>query len=174
MQRLVRLLSFNSYYFISNAFGLALAILMLRDGLTTLDVAIVLAYVLAAGALARRWRTPRTQMARFDTLAAFERVLRGPRSTMLAFYSDNCAVCMAMKPVVDRLEQDAGRQLQILRINVGDRVGREIAERYAIACTPTFVLLNGAGLKDEELTLVLDRPRVLYWLDQQTIAPGMG
>ncbi len=174
MNTLIRFFSFNSYYFLSNAVGLALAIFVLRDGLTTLEGLVVLAYVLAAGWLARRLRTPGQQLARFDGLAAFDRALRDPRPTMLAFYSANCAVCMAMKPVMDRLEQDVGQRLQILRINVADPIGRQLTDRYGVTFTPTFLLLNGAGMKDEELTLTLDRRRVLYWLDQQTVAPGMG
>jgi thiol-disulfide isomerase/thioredoxin len=174
MNTLIRLFSFNSYYFLSNAIGLVLTIAVLRDGLSALDVVIVAVYVLGAGLVARRLRTPRKLMARFDGLAAFDQALRDPRPTMLEFYSDNCGVCMAMKPVMDRLEQAVGHRLQILRLNVADPIGLQLADRYGVTLTPTFLLLNGAGLKDEEFTLVLDRARVLYWLDQQTVAPGMG
>ena len=174
MKNIVRLLSFNSYYFASNAIGLVLAIWVLRNGLTLLDVVIVLVYVLAAGWLARRLRTPSAQRARFDEIAAFDKALRDPRPTMLEFYSDNCGVCMAMKPAMDQLEQEVGHRLQMLRVNVGDAMGRVLAERYDVTVTPTFVLLNGAGFKDEAFTHVLDRRRVLHWLDQQTVAPGFG
>lgn len=174
MQTLFRLLSFNSYYFLANAIGVILAVMLLPDGLTALDIIIVLGYVLVAGLLARRWRTPRRQLAHFDGLAVFDKVLTDPRPTMLEFYSDNCGVCMTMKPVMDRLERAVGHRLQILRINVLDPIGVQIANRYAVTFTPTFVLLHGNGLKDEEFTLILDRPRVLYWLDQQTIAPAGG
>jgi thiol-disulfide isomerase/thioredoxin len=170
MQRLVRFFSFNSYYVLSNGVGLVLAIAVLRDGLSVLDAVIVVGYVIGAGLLARRLRAPRAQLARFDGLAAFDRVLRDPRPTMLEFYSDNCAVCMTMQPTMERLAQDAGHRLQILRINVGEPVGLQIANRYDVTVTPTFLLLNGAGLKDEAFTLHIDRPRVLYWLDQQTIS----
>jgi thiol-disulfide isomerase/thioredoxin len=171
MQRLIRLFSFNSYYFIANGVGLVLAVAVLRDGLTTLEVVVVLGYAVGAALLARRLRTPRQQLAQFDGMAAFNQALRDPRPTMLEFYSDNCAICMTTKPVMERLEQEVGQRLQILRINVGDAMGQQLANRYDISFTPTFVLLTGAGLKDEEFTLYLDRPRVLYWLDQQTIAP---
>jgi hypothetical protein len=86
-------------------------------------------------------------------------------------------VSIARQPEIERLEQAVGHRLQILRLNVNDPIGRQLADRYHITLTPTFLLLNGAGLKDEELTLFLDQPRVLYWLDQQTISaplPGMG
>lgn len=176
MQRLVRFVSFNSYYLLANVLGLILALVLLRNGVTLPEAAVVLAYAAGAGWLARRLRAPRSQLARFEGRAAFDRALRDPRPTMLEFYSDNCALCMAMQPVVGRLEQEAGHRLQILRINAGEPAGLALANRYDVSLTPTFVLLNGAGLKDEAFTLVLDRRRVLYWLDQQTISnplPGI-
>ena len=177
MQRLVRFFSFNSYYFLSNAVGLALAVALLRDGLNLLEAAVVLAYVVGMGWLARRLRPRGRPGTRFDTLAAFEQALRDPRPTMLEFYSDNCAVCMSMKPMLERLEHEVGHRLQILRVNVSDPVGLALADRYHVSVTPTFVLLNSAGQKDEEFTLFLDRARIRYWLDQQTISaplPGIG
>jgi thiol-disulfide isomerase/thioredoxin len=176
MQRLVRFLSFNSYYLLANVIGLILALALLRNGVTALEVAIVVAYAAGAGWLARRLRAPRRPEAGFDGLAAFDRGLRDPRPTMLEFYSDKCALCMAMQPVVRRLEQDTAHRLQILRINVGEPIGLQLANRYGINLTPTYLLLNGAGLKDEAFTLYLDTARVLYWLDQQTISnplPGI-
>jgi hypothetical protein len=59
----------------------------------------------------------------------------------------------------------------MLRVNVNDPIGGEIADRYNITFTPTFLLFNSLGGPEEEFTLVLDRARVLYWLDQQTITP---
>jgi thiol-disulfide isomerase/thioredoxin len=177
MPRLVRFFSFNSYYFLSNTVGLLLAVALLRDGLSLVDAVVVLAYVVGVGVLARRLRTPPAQAPQFSALGAFDQALRDPRPTMLAFYSNNCAVCMALKPVVEQLEQEVGHRLQILRVNVGNPVGLQIANRYGVTLTPTFMLLNGAGLKDEAFTLFLDRPRVRYWLDQQTISaplPGIG
>jgi thiol-disulfide isomerase/thioredoxin len=117
-------------------------------------------------------RTPRAKLARFDDVAAFDKVLRDTRPTLLEFYSENCGVCMAMRPVMDRLEGDAGHRLQILRVNVKDPIGRKLADRYRVTFTPSFLLFNSYGSKEEEYTLILDRARVLYWLDQQTIAPG--
>jgi hypothetical protein len=72
---------------------------------------------------------------------------------------------------LDRLQKDAGRRLQVLRVNVKDGIGAQLADQYAVTFTPTFVLFGSTGAKEEEYTLVLDRARVLYWLDQQTITP---
>ncbi|MDY7075551.1 MAG: thioredoxin family protein [Chloroflexota bacterium] len=49
------------------------------------------------------------------------------------------------KPVVDGLERELEGQVQVLRMNVMDDVGGELAMRYNVRGVPTFVLLNGAG-----------------------------
>jgi len=46
---------------------------------------------------------------------------------------------------VDRLERELASQIQVLRLNVTDDVGRELAMRYGVRGVPTFVLLDGAG-----------------------------
>lgn len=171
MNRLLRFFSHNSYIWLSLAITLLLAALFARGGWTALEGGLLALYVAAAVALFFVLRTPRAKLAYFDELAAFDKVLRDTRPTLLEFYSENCGVCMVMRPVMDRLEDDAGHRLQILRVNVKDPIGQQLAERYRVTFTPSFLLFNSYGRKEEEFTLVLDRARVLYWLDQQTIAP---
>lgn len=171
MKSLLRLFSFNSYVWLALAVLALLVVVLARDGLSPLDLGGLASYGAAGVALGLALRTPRGKLATFDGLAAFEAELRGTRPTLVEFYSDNCGVCMVMKPVMDRLERDAGNRLQILRVDVKEPIGIEIADRYGISFTPTFVLFNSIGVREEEFTLVLDRARVLYWLDQQTITP---
>ena len=171
MKSLVRLLSFNSYLVAAGVLGLALAAVLARGGMSGSETAALGLYVVAALVAWRALRTPHEKVTRFDGLAAFDKVVRSPRPTLLEFYSDNCAVCMTMRPVVNRLKQDAGNRLQVLHVDTRDEIGRQLAERYDVRLTPTFVLINSYGSKEEEFTLVLDRPRVLHWLDQQTLSP---
>ena len=171
MKSLLRLFSFNSYIWLALALFVVLAFIFAPGGWSPAEIGVLVVYGLAVVALGLALRTPRSKLTTFDGLAAFDAVLRGPRPTLLEFYSENCGVCMAMKPVMDRLEHEAGHRLQILRINVSEPIGIEIADRYRVTFTPTFLLFNGSGLQEEEFTLVLDRARVLYWLDQQTITP---
>jgi thiol-disulfide isomerase/thioredoxin len=171
MKSLLRFFSFNSYAWLAAGLLAVLVLVMAPGGLSALEIGILALFCAAAVALGIALRTPRAKLNTFDGMAAFEAVLRGPRPTLLEFYADNCGVCMTMKPVMDRLERDAGHRLQILRINVKEPIGTEIADRYGVTFTPTFLLFNSAGGREEEFTLVLDRARVLYWLDQQTITP---
>ena len=49
------------------------------------------------------------------------------------------------KPVVDGLERELEGQAQVLRLNVMDDVGGELAMRYGVRGVPAFVLLDGTG-----------------------------
>jgi|SRR5579859_1413740 len=171
MKSLVRLFSFNSYLWAMLAVFLVLAFVFAPGGFSLVEIGVLVVFAVAAAGLGLALRTPRSKLTTFDGMAAFEAALRGPRPTLLEFYSENCGVCMTMRPVMDRLERDAGHRLQILRINVLEPIGIVIADRYQVTFTPTFLLFNGSGTHEEEFTLVLDRARVLYWLDQQTITP---
>lgn len=46
---------------------------------------------------------------------------------------------------MDRLEQELEGQAQVLRLDVMDSVGRELAMRYGARAVPTFVVLDGTG-----------------------------
>jgi thioredoxin-related protein len=50
-----------------------------------------------------------------------------------------------MKPVVDGLEQELGDQLQFVRLNIQDKVGKELAPVYGFQYTPTFIFFDGQG-----------------------------
>jgi len=170
MKSLFRLISFNSYVWLALGLFVVLLLVLLPGGLSPLKIGALVVF-LAAAALGFALRTPPARLSHFDGMAAFDAVLRGPRPTLLEFYSESCGVCMAMQPAMDRLERDAGPRLQILRVNVKEPFGIELADRYGVSFTPTFLLFNSIGAREEEFVLVLDRARVMYWLDQQTITP---
>lgn len=53
--------------------------------------------------------------------------------------------CLAAKPIVDGLEAQYAGQLTVLRVNVQDRAGKELAKEYAVLGTPTFVFFDAQG-----------------------------
>ena len=71
------------------------------------------------------------------------------------------------RPVMDGLEQELGSRLQFLRVNVKDPPGSALASRYQVSYTPTFLLVNARGEKEDEFLYALNRKRVLYWLNKQ-------
>ena len=50
-----------------------------------------------------------------------------------------------MKPVVDVLEQELGSKLLIIRLNIQESVGRELAPVYGFEYTPTFIFFDAQG-----------------------------
>lgn len=52
---------------------------------------------------------------------------------------------MAAKPVVDGIEREHQGQLIVIRLNIQEPAGRELASRYQARYTPTFVMLDGTG-----------------------------
>jgi len=46
---------------------------------------------------------------------------------------------------VDGIERTVDDQADVLRLNVTDGVGRELAIRYGVSRVPTLVLLDGSG-----------------------------
>ena len=46
---------------------------------------------------------------------------------------------------MDGLEQELEGQAQVLRLNVLDDVGNELARRYSVRGVPTLLILDGAG-----------------------------
>jgi thioredoxin-related protein len=49
------------------------------------------------------------------------------------------------KPAVSRLERDLEGQAQVLRVNAGSQVGRQLAAQYRVRGVPTFLLFDGSG-----------------------------
>ncbi len=169
MRRLIRLLSFNSYEAAGLAGFLVLGLVLARGGLAQTDLVVLAVYALAAVWLRLALRTPPAKIATFDTLDQFNNALRGRLPTLVEFYSDHCGLGMAARPALDRLERDLDQRLRVLRIDVADPIGADLANRYGVNTAPTFILFNANGINEDQFSLRLDRGRVLHWLDQQTI-----
>ncbi len=50
-----------------------------------------------------------------------------------------------MKPIVDGIEDEFAGRLIVIRLNIQEKVGRELAPRYGFQYTPTFILFDGEG-----------------------------
>jgi len=46
---------------------------------------------------------------------------------------------------VDGLETELGTKLHVLRLNIQDHVGRELATVYAFEYTPTYIFFDAQG-----------------------------
>ncbi len=161
-------LIFNRYTYVSLsilAFCIA-TFLVLQDrvfstidilGLTVLVIAILLIWSLLVTS-----QTP--VLTDLEKLQAA--LNNGETPTIIELYSRYCVGCLAVKPVVDQLEREAGSRLQIIRLNVEDEPGLSLVNEYDVVYTPTFLYFDRNGKKLRDSTFVLDRARVLYELDQ--------
>jgi thioredoxin-related protein len=50
-----------------------------------------------------------------------------------------------IKPVVDELERELGDEIYIIRLNIQEEVGRELAPVYGFEFTPTFIYFDEEG-----------------------------
>ena len=52
---------------------------------------------------------------------------------------------MRAEPIVNGLENEWGGSVRVVQINIRDRDGRPLIERFGAQFTPTFVLLDADG-----------------------------
>ena len=54
-------------------------------------------------------------------------------------------MCLSSKPAVARLERNLEGDALVVRINIRDRVGKDVVRQYGVYVTPTFLVFNGSG-----------------------------
>lgn len=70
---------------------------------------------------------------------------------LLEFQSPYCIACAQIQPSVDELEAELnaeisiGKPLHIIRLNIQDSTGQELAARYDFEFTPTFIFFDSQG-----------------------------
>ena len=79
---------------------------------------------------------------------------------LLEVQSPYCLGCVAMKPVVDRLEHELRGKLAVRRVDIQSAEGRRLASQYGVEMTPTFVFFDAAGSEQWRSAGQLDAARV--------------
>ena len=64
---------------------------------------------------------------------------------LLEFQSPYCIDCTVERPIVDGLENELGQKLHVIRINIQDQIGHELAPVYDFEYTPTFIFFDSKG-----------------------------
>lgn len=105
------------------------------DGLTVLIVVVIVA----------AYAFLRTSGDSFESLQALEAELSDGTPTVVSFYSNTCSICLASKPRVDQLERDLEGQARLLRLNVREEVGMQLAARWGVRGVPTFFVVDADG-----------------------------
>ena len=68
---------------------------------------------------------------------------------------------------MDGLEKELGSRLRIVRVNVQDQVGRELAPVYHFEYTPTFIFFDARGQEVWRSIGEIDAARVRASVAQQ-------
>lgn len=110
-----------------------------RNKVVLASIAIVL-LLLAAG-----YSQARHGPSDVSSLSGFDALLASGSPVVLEVYSDTCAVCLASEPVVARLEKRLTGHASVVRMNIREEVGLQVARRYGALTTPTFIVLSRDG-----------------------------
>lgn len=71
-----------------------------------------------------------------------------------------------MKPVVDGLEKETKDRLVLIRLNIQDPVGKQLAAEYNFEFTPTFIYFDAKGNELYRMVGSLDTQKVLNSLNK--------
>ena len=80
-------------------------------------------------------------MATAVTESTFEQeVTKSDKAVIVDFWAEWCGPCHAVAPVLDRIIEERGDELKLVKVNIDEERG--LAERYGIASIPTMILFR--------------------------------
>ena len=80
-------------------------------------------------------------MATAVTESTFEQeVTKSDKAVIVDFWAEWCGPCHAVAPVLDRIVEERGDELKLVKVNIDEERG--LAERYGIASIPTMILFR--------------------------------
>jgi cytochrome c-type biogenesis protein len=106
--------------------------------------------------------TCETKIAPVHPEVNVEALPRGP--ALVEFESGHCSVCKKMHPLVSDLEQRCTLGL-IVRVNVDDPSGRQLAAHYGVSMVPTFVSIDPSGGEVERIIGEQSKERLILALN---------
>ena len=129
--------------FVNHYSALILSALLLAGGLSL---------VLRRGGKMRQWLIFGGAMTALGAAWLVCRPVARPAAIQLAgqpmlleVQSPYCLGCIAMKPVVDRVEKELRGKLVVQRVDIQTAEGSRLADQYGIELTPTFIFLDTSG-----------------------------
>ncbi len=142
---------------------LALGLVVLRRGLRRSDLTALGA--LALGFVLAFWLLRPSASGLADAAQVRQRIGAGV-PVLLELQSPYCLGCMAARPVVDRIERTSTDRLEVIRLNIQDPGGRQLAADFAAQFTPTFIFFDAQGQESWRTVGAVDPLAVQQSLDQ--------
>ena len=82
------------------------------------------------------------------TDASFEKdVLQSDVPVLVDFWAPWCGPCRAMSPYVDKLAEEMGDKLSVVKLNTQDNT--EVPAKYGITSIPTFLVIKGGEVAEQ-------------------------
>ena len=69
-----------------------------------------------------------------------EEVIQSDKPVIVDFWAEWCGPCHAVAPVLDRIADERGEELKLVKVDIDKEQG--LAQRYGIASIPTIVLFK--------------------------------
>src|SRR6059036_2106177 len=75
------------------------------------------------------------------TESSFEQeVIQSDKPVIVDFWAEWCGPCHAVAPVLDRIVEERGGEVKLVKVNIDEEQG--LAVKYGIASIPTMVLFK--------------------------------
>ena len=69
-----------------------------------------------------------------------EQVLQSDKAVLVDFWAEWCGPCHAVAPVLDKIVEDHGDELRLVKVNIDEE--QELATRYGVMSIPTMILFR--------------------------------
>ena len=69
-----------------------------------------------------------------------QEVIQSEKPVIVDFWAEWCGPCHAIAPVIDKIAEERGGELKVVKVNIDEEQG--LAMRYGIASIPTVVLFK--------------------------------
>jgi thioredoxin 1 len=67
-------------------------------------------------------------------------VLQSDKPVLVDFWAEWCGPCHAVAPVLDRIVEERGEELKLVKVNIDEE--QELAQRYGVMSIPTMILFR--------------------------------
>jgi thioredoxin 1 len=91
-------------------------------------------------------------------------VLAAKSPVLVDFYTQDCAPCRMMAPVLDEIARERGEALKIVKVDVNEN--QQLAAQFRVTAMPTFILFQN-GQPQKQMVGARSKKLFTAWIDGQ-------